>query len=126
MTNLYVYGIRFGKYVKFGCTQSPSDRLRALPGNLRRPDDLIRVSADVEPLFAVPGDYLTERLLHDLFEPHRAMGEWYHYEPLAETMDRIRLSSDRLTETFRLRTVEVDAHEIAEPGYQPLPAPVDF
>jgi hypothetical protein len=125
MTELYVYGIRFGKYVKIGCTQSPSARIRALPGKMRKPEDLD--TADVEPLFAVAGDYSTERLLHDLFSPHRAVGEWYEYVLMRTDLDRIRLSSDQLAEAFRMKLVPVADDEVAEPGYvEPLPAPVDF
>lgn len=73
----YLYAIRYGRYVKIGYSDSPRDRLRALPGGVRlRPADL-ELSTEGEPLFAVTGDLTTERLLHRIFSPHRAVGEWF-------------------------------------------------
>jgi hypothetical protein len=77
----YVYGIRFGEYVKIGFTRNPAVRLRQLKsrnkGTLLVPEGLSE--DDCEPLFAVLGDLLTENLLHTLFAPERAIGEWYHH-----------------------------------------------
>jgi hypothetical protein len=72
----WVYAVRFGGYVKIGSTTDPASRLRGLPGTILKPDDLD--TADVEPLCAVPGSAETERLLHLMWAPFRAIGEWFH------------------------------------------------
>jgi hypothetical protein len=72
----WVYAVRFGSYVKIGSTTDPAGRLRGLPGSILKPDDLDMT--DVEPLCAVPGNAETERLLHLMWAPFRAIGEWFH------------------------------------------------
>lgn len=77
----FVYGVRFGRYVKIGTTRTPHIRLRQLTHTSQRgprsPVDL--QFDDIEPLFAVAGDHRTERLLHLIFEADRVTGEWFWY-----------------------------------------------
>lgn len=98
----YVYGIRFGRYVKIGTSAEPGDRMRALPGRILKPNDLDL--QDVQPLFAVTGDISTERTLHLIFADHRAIGEWFVLPPaivdqlLAANTDSERAARFALTE----------------------------
>lgn len=96
----YVYAIRFGKYVKIGCSTQPAARFRALPGTLVKPADLDLL--DREPLCAFPGEYETERFFHELFREYRTAGEFFELPEAWVGKLRSCSTDDQRAEQFNL------------------------
>lgn len=106
----YVYAIRFGKYVKIGCSTDPAHRLRALPGKLRKPVDLDL--ADREPLCAFPGEFESERFFHMFFSDFRHEGEFFSLPDDQVELLRRCNTDDQRAELFRQAETPLD--DVAE------------
>lgn len=76
-----VYLIRWGEFVKVGCSVDPYDRLQRVLTRGAVPEP--RPAGDPVLLAAVPGGYDVESWLHVLLTPHREVGEWFRLEGAA-------------------------------------------
>ncbi len=84
-----IYFIRSGDYVKVGFSRNVATRLttiRRSGGGAEYPADIDLGSAYIYGV--VPGAPFGERLIHAVLAPHRACGEWFHWnEPVRDHLD---------------------------------------
>lgn len=85
-----VYLIRWGAYVKIGCSNDPIGRLARVTERGQRPP---RQNGDPELVGTIAGGFGAEAWLHAALAGHRAQGEWFHLRgPVA---DLVEAAADR-------------------------------
>lgn len=77
----HVYALRAGPHVKIGTTQGPiAARMRELSTGCPYP--IVCVGWQV-------GGPSLEKALHRYYAAYRTHGEWFEYEPIADSLERL-------------------------------------
>lgn len=106
-TDRMVYLVRWGNYIKIGCSVDPYDRLQRVTKRGSRPP---RQTGEPELVATIPGSLAVEAWLHTALAGERAVGEWFHLRgPVADLVAFAQTGSDRAfpTNLGRRRTKEM-------------------
>lgn len=81
-----VYFYHCGDVVKIGRSRNVAQRLKTL-GTTKAPEGVDVRAGHL--LGTIPGGHRTEGWLHRKYRPHRLVGEWFEYAPIADSISAV-------------------------------------